>query len=108
MISVEEVTRQVSAIAETVSIETLDELCVGEPYLKIDNLRAGYGQMEILHDISMRVGRKQSLCLIGPNGAGKSTVLHAIFGFNGIFSGKITVGEGGAIRTSRSSVRTRN
>jgi len=33
-------------------------------------------------------------CLIGPNGAGKSTILHAIFGFNNIFSGKITIGSG--------------
>ena len=48
--------------------------------------------MEILHDVSLRVGKRQSLCLIGPNGAGKSTVLHAIFGFNNIFSGSITIG----------------
>lgn len=50
--------------------------------------------MEILHGIDLRVARKQSLCLIGPNGAGKSTVLHAIFGFNTIFSGSIRIGDG--------------
>ena len=60
--------------------------------MSINNLHAGYGQMEILHDVSLRVGKRQSLCLIGPNGAGKSTVLHAIFGFNNIFSGSITIG----------------
>jgi len=43
--------------------------------------------------MNLRVGRGQSLCIIGPNGAGKSTVLHAIFGFNRIFSGKILVGD---------------
>ena len=32
--------------------------------------------------------------LLGPNGAGKSTVLHAIFGFNNIFSGSIRIGDG--------------
>jgi branched-chain amino acid transport system ATP-binding protein len=48
--------------------------------------------MQILHNLNLRVGRKQSLCLIGPNGAGKSTILHAIFGFNDIFDGQITVG----------------
>ncbi|MEO1265927.1 MAG: ATP-binding cassette domain-containing protein, partial [Pseudomonadota bacterium] len=95
VISVDEVTRQVSAIAETVTIDQLDALVPGEPYLQINNLRAGYGQMEILHDINLRVGRKQSLCLIGPNGAGKSTVLHAIFGFNNIFSGSIEIGPQG-------------
>ena len=90
VISVDEVTRQAAAIAENIPLEQLDALAGNEPYVSIDSLRAGYGQMEILHDINLRVGRKQSLCLIGPNGAGKSTVLHAIFGFNNIFSGAIT------------------
>lgn len=94
VISVEEVTRQVAAIAEDISVEKLDGLVDGEAYVSIENLRAGYGKMEILHDVTLKVGRKQSLCLIGPNGAGKSTVLHAIFGFNNIFSGNIRIGDG--------------
>ena len=84
VISVEEVTRQAEAIAEDISIEQLDALVKGEPSLSIENLRAGYGKMQILHDLNLRVGHRQSLCLIGPNGAGKSTILHAIFGFNDI------------------------
>ena len=92
VISVDEVTRQAAAIAEEVSIEKLDDLAGNEAFVTIENLYAGYGKMEILHGVNLRVGRKQSLCLIGPNGAGKSTVLHAIFGFNNIFSGKIIVG----------------
>jgi len=94
VISVDDVTRQVAEIAETVTVDQLDSLVGGEPYLTIENLCAGYGKMEILHDLSLRVGKGQSLCLIGPNGAGKSTILHAIFGFNNIFSGTIRVGEG--------------
>ena len=94
VISVDEVERQAAAIAEEISLEQLDALVGGDPYVSIEDLRAGYGQMEILHKINLKVGRKQSLCLIGPNGAGKSTVLHAIFGFNNIFSGQILVGEG--------------
>ncbi|MEZ5728685.1 MAG: ABC transporter ATP-binding protein [Burkholderiaceae bacterium] len=96
VMSVEEVARQAAAIAEDISIADLDALVQGEAFVSIENLRAGYGQMEILHDLSLRVGRGQSLCLIGPNGAGKSTVLHAIFGFNRIFSGRILVGESGS------------
>lgn len=92
VISVEEVTRQAAAIAEDISVEQLDALAGNEAFVSINNLHAGYGQMEILHDVSLRVGKRQSLCLIGPNGAGKSTVLHAIFGFNNIFSGSITIG----------------
>ena len=94
VISVDEVTRQTAAIAEDISLEQLDALVEGHPYVSLNDLVAGYGQMRILHGINLRVGRKQSLCLIGPNGAGKSTVLHAIFGFNNIFSGSILIGEG--------------
>ena len=94
VISVEEVTRQVAAIAEGASVEKLEKLAGDDAFVTIENLHAGYGKMEILHDVSLRVGRKQSLCLIGPNGAGKSTVLHAIFGFNNIFSGSIKIGDG--------------
>jgi branched-chain amino acid transport system ATP-binding protein len=94
VISVEEVTRQAAAIAEDISLEQLDELAGNESFVSIRNLVAGYGQMEILHDFDLRVGKGQSLCLIGPNGAGKSTILHAIFGFNRIFSGTIEIGTG--------------
>jgi branched-chain amino acid transport system ATP-binding protein len=94
VISVDEVTRQVAEIAGEVSVEDLEALVPGDAYLTIEDLCAGYGKMQILHNLSLRVGKGQSLCLIGPNGAGKSTVLHAIFGFNNIFSGAIRVGDG--------------
>jgi len=94
VISVEEVTRRAAAIAEDISLEQLDELAGNAPHVSINNLVAGYGQMEILHNFNLRVGKAQSLCLIGPNGAGKSTILHAIFGFNRIFSGSIEIGSG--------------
>ena len=94
VISVDEVTRQAAAIAEDISLEQLDGLAGNAPHVTINNLVAGYGQMEILHNLNLRVGKAQSLCLIGPNGAGKSTILHAIFGFNRIFSGSIEIGSG--------------
>jgi len=90
VISVDEVARQAEEIAREVSLEQLDALANHKPHLRIDNLNAGYGQMEILHNFNLRVARRQSLCLIGPNGAGKSTVLHSIFGFTNIFSGSIS------------------
>jgi branched-chain amino acid transport system ATP-binding protein len=90
VISVDEVTRQASAIAREVDVAQLDTLAGDAPHLRIDDLHAGYGQMEILHGFNLRIGRGQSLCLIGPNGAGKSTVLHSIFGFTNIFSGSIS------------------
>ena len=94
VISVEEVTRQAKAMAQEVPLERIAELANNAPFVSIENLKAGYGQMEILHTFNLQVARKQSLCLIGPNGAGKSTILHSIFGFTNIFSGKILVGDG--------------
>ncbi|CAJ2375890.1 MAG: ABC transporter ATP-binding protein [Gammaproteobacteria bacterium] len=93
-ISVEQVARRAAAIAEEITPQQLAALAGGAPYVSVENLRAGYGRMEILHGIDLCIARAQSLCLIGPNGAGKSTVLHAIFGFNNIFEGGIYIGEG--------------
>ncbi len=98
VISVEEVVRQASKLGDGVSLEKITALAGDELAVSIDNLRAGYGKMQILHDFNLKVGKGQSLCLIGPNGAGKSTVLHSIFGFTNIYSGKITVGTNSAAR----------
>src|SRR5262245_31952892 len=95
VISVEEVALQASAISHDVVVVQPDALAGPGPHLRINELHAGYGQMEILHGFNLRVGRGQSLCLIGPNGAGKSTVLHTIFGFTNVFSGSVEVSHGG-------------
>lgn len=78
--------------SEPPSLASLDALAGGEVFVSIDGLHAGYGRMEILHGIDLRLARGRSLCLIGPNGAGKSTVLHSIFGFTRITGGTIHVG----------------
>jgi branched-chain amino acid transport system ATP-binding protein len=104
VISVDEVARQALAIVRDIDLEQLDALAGHKPHLRIDDLNAGYGQMDILHQFNLRVGRGQSLCLIGPNGAGKSTVLHSIFGFTNIYSGSIsTMREGKQIDVTRLS-----
>ena len=92
VMSVDQVAKEAANIAaKGPSKADLDKLAKDDVFFQIEDLRAGYGKMEILHNFSMRVGQGQSLCLIGPNGAGKSTVLHSIFGFTNIFSGKITI-----------------
>jgi branched-chain amino acid transport system ATP-binding protein len=94
VISVEDVNKQAKAMAESIPLARIQELAKNDPYIQIENLNAGYGKMEILHDLNLQVAKGQSLCLIGPNGAGKSTILHSIFGFTNIFSGQILIGEG--------------
>jgi branched-chain amino acid transport system ATP-binding protein len=108
VISVEDVAREAQQIAEAgPSLERIADLAHGEAFLRIDALRAGYGQMQILHNFSLQVAKQQSLCLIGPNGAGKSTVLHSIFGFTNIFGGTISAGSRDITRlTSKDKLRS--
>ncbi|HCJ61878.1 MAG TPA: ABC transporter ATP-binding protein, partial [Alphaproteobacteria bacterium] len=73
VMSVDQVAREAASIAANApTVPELEKLANKDNYLSINNLRAGYGKMEILHEFSLRIGRGQSLCLIGPNGAGKS------------------------------------
>ena len=82
---------QYSVLGEAPTIEHLQTLALNEPHIKIENLNAGYGKMEILHEINLYAKKGQSLCLIGPNGAGKSTILHSIYGFTNILQGNISI-----------------
>jgi len=80
---------QYSVLGEAPDPLKLQKLSSNGFHLSIENLNAGYGKMEILHDFNLYISKGQSLCLIGPNGAGKSTILHSIYGFTNIFSGQI-------------------
>ena len=82
---------QYEVLGDAPKSQDLKKLSNENIHLTIKNLSAGYGKMEILHNLDLFVGKAQSLCLIGPNGAGKSTILHSIYGFTNIFSGQIEV-----------------
>ena len=59
--------------------------------LRIENLRAGYGEAVVLPDISLGLGQGQSLALLGRNGMGKTTLVNTIVGVTRRFGGKITL-----------------
>jgi branched-chain amino acid transport system ATP-binding protein len=48
--------------------------------LRLTKVNAGYGQIQVLREVSLDVGESEIVCLIGSNGAGKSTLLRAISG----------------------------
>jgi branched-chain amino acid transport system ATP-binding protein len=50
------------------------------PLLKVQGLRAGYGPIDALHDVSLTVNEGEIVSMIGANGAGKTTTLMAISG----------------------------
>ncbi len=50
------------------------------PLLEIENLTAGYGRIDVLHDLTMAIGKYGNVGLFGPNGHGKTTLLRAISG----------------------------
>jgi len=64
--------------------------------LEINGLRAGYGDVEIVHGIDLHVKRGEIVALIGPNGAGKSTILKGIMGMADVIGGPISF-EGGSL-----------
>jgi ABC-type branched-subunit amino acid transport system ATPase component len=59
------------------------------PLLKVDRITCGYGDMQVLTDVSIEVKRGEVVSIIGPNGAGKSTVMKAVFGLLHPWTGRI-------------------
>ncbi len=66
---------------------------MADAMLALDGVDAGYGHLQILHGVTVRVGAGEIVSLIGPNGAGKTTVIRAILGLVPLRSRS-----GGAIR----------
>jgi len=53
---------------------------VNAPKILVEDLSVSFGEAEILHEVSLAVGRGEFLTVIGPNGAGKSTLLRCLDG----------------------------
>ncbi|MBS3792934.1 ABC transporter ATP-binding protein [Candidatus Bipolaricaulota bacterium] len=57
--------------------------------LTVDGVTAGYGDMEVIFDITAEIESDDLVAVIGPNGAGKSTLLKTIVGAVPAKKGKI-------------------
>lgn len=60
-----------------------------ETILEVKNIRAGYGEVEAIHDVSFSVKKGEIVAILGSNGAGKTTALRAITGIIKPFSGEV-------------------
>lgn len=57
--------------------------------LKIDKISVGYGQLQVIRNVSVEVEQGEIVALIGANGAGKTTILRTISGLLRPLSGSI-------------------
>ncbi|MBU8817300.1 ABC transporter ATP-binding protein [Mycolicibacterium goodii] len=59
--------------------------------ITVENLDAGYGSVQILHQVSMTARTGEVTCIFGPNGCGKSTLLKAIVGMIDPWAGTVKI-----------------
>jgi len=64
-----------------------------EPLLRIEDVHAGYGEIEVLRGVSAQVAAGEIVSIIGANGAGKSTLLRTVFGMVTPTRGRIRLGD---------------
>lgn len=57
--------------------------------LRVQNLRAGYGEAVVVNGVSFQLAESRSIALLGRNGVGKTTLLSALVGANTLQGGQI-------------------
>jgi simple sugar transport system ATP-binding protein len=59
------------------------------PVLELRSVDKSFGPIDVLHEISLKVGEGEVLCLLGDNGAGKSTLIKTLAGVHKPTRGQI-------------------
>ncbi|MET3645451.1 ABC transporter ATP-binding protein [Phyllobacterium ifriqiyense] len=62
------------------------------PMLELRSVQKSYGNLTVVKDVSLSVGRGEFVSILGPSGSGKTTILMAIAGFVGLSGGSIHLG----------------
>ena len=57
--------------------------------IELNSINAGYGQIQIVRDVTMDIDNNEIVALVGANGAGKSTIIKTISGLVPVSSGSI-------------------
>ena len=61
--------------------------------VRIDNVKKNYGNVPVMHGVSVDIADGEFVVLVGPSGCGKSTLLRMIAGLEDITDGTISIGE---------------
>ena len=64
---------------------------MAEPALSLEHVTAGYGDVQVLEDVSFRVASGERLAVIGRNGVGKTTLLATIMGLTRLTGGRVAL-----------------
>src|SRR4051794_19546549 len=64
-------------------------MMAAEPLLRVERLSVAYGDVQVLWDVDLTVGRGEIVALVGANGAGKSTLISTISGLLTPRSGRV-------------------
>ncbi len=59
------------------------------PVFAANGIKAGYGDVVIVNDVSITVDEGETIAIVGPNGSGKSTLLKSLLGFARLIEGTI-------------------
>ncbi len=65
---------------------------MADTILQIENLEAGYGEVQVLWGLSLKARRGELTAIVGANGAGKTTTLRAVAGTIAPWRGKVIFG----------------
>lgn len=74
--------------------------------LVLEDITLGYGPTDVVHKLSLSLGRGAIGCLLGPSGCGKTTLLRAIGGFEPLRSGRIVL-DGRTVATAQAQLPAR-
>ncbi|MFC7458427.1 ABC-F family ATP-binding cassette domain-containing protein [Brachybacterium sp. GCM10030267] len=67
-------------VRDTVELTQLATSRLGRDIIDLIDVDAGYGDVRVLHEVTLHIGPADRIGVLGPNGAGKSTLLKLITG----------------------------
>ncbi|MEU6610416.1 ABC transporter ATP-binding protein [Streptomyces shenzhenensis] len=71
--------------------EPMSAVSLGEPSVEFEDVRFGYDDREVLHDVSFTAAPRTMTALVGPSGSGKTTITRLVARFWDIGSGAVRI-----------------